>query len=92
MERKTHEHGWKNCMRTAAGFSPGSKTAKWGAPRTSARFQTRDLRERFLGLPEVGIGSLVFEHREHAGRQVIQNMAVKRPDARIIRIEMHLDR
>ena len=55
-------------------------------------FQARDLGGRFLRLPEFCIRPLVFEDREHACGQVIQNMAVKRPQARVIRIEAYLDR
>jgi hypothetical protein len=68
-----------------------SKAAKRDAWHALAWFQARDLGERFLRLPEFCIRPLVFEDREHACCQVIQDMAVKRPDARVIRIEAYLD-
>jgi hypothetical protein len=55
-------------------------------------FQARDLGERFLRLPEFRIRPVIFEDGEHPCCQVIQNMAVKRPQARVICIEAYLDR
>jgi hypothetical protein len=55
-------------------------------------FQARDLGECFLRLPEICICPIVLQDCEHACRQVIQNMAVKCPEARVIRIEAYLDR
>jgi len=53
---------------------------------------TTELGQRFLGVPKLSIGAVVFQDGEHAYGCMVQDMAMKSPDPGIVGVENHFDR